>query len=211
MSGGAALPTARIEAFSDGVFGVIMTLLVIDIRLPVVEEESFHRQVPSLLLGLLPKVVSYVISFLTVAVFWISHYRLFHTIRRSDGGLLWINTLFLMLAAFIPFPTGLMGEHPGDSYVVALYGTVLMLCALTFNWMRRQARSAALHHRDLPDDVIRAGVRKSWMAPVLYLVGTLAGLQLPIVGITIFALTPLLYVLPGRFGRHSLEPAPLEE
>ncbi len=94
----------RIVNFSDGVFAIVITLLILDIRVPDIPEDLVSQELPSRILDLGPKFLSYVISFLVIAVYWQVHHRVFRPIRAYDRTLLWLNFLFLMTISFLPFP-----------------------------------------------------------------------------------------------------------
>ena len=104
------MPTSRIEAFSDGVFAIIITLLVLEIHVPQVQDKNISAALEHSLLAMTPKFLSYILSFVLVCIWWVAHHHLFHILKRSDRGLLWLNSLFLLWLAFIPFPTALMGD-----------------------------------------------------------------------------------------------------
>jgi len=97
------MPTSRIEAFSDGVFAIIITLLVLEIHVPQVQDKDISAALEHSLLAMTPKFLSYVLSFVIVCIWWVAHHHLFHVLKRSDRGLLWLNSLFLLWLAFIPF------------------------------------------------------------------------------------------------------------
>jgi TMEM175 potassium channel family protein len=101
----------RAMYFSDAVFAIAITLLVLDLRLPEVSEEQLKTELPSLVLRLAPTFLSFVITFLVIGFYWLSHHRMFHYINRYDGRLLWINILFLMSVAFLPFPTSVLSQE----------------------------------------------------------------------------------------------------
>jgi uncharacterized membrane protein len=101
----------RTMYFSDAVFAIAITLLVLDIRLPEVSEEQLKTQLPSLVLGLGSEVLGFVITFLVIGFYWLAHHRMFHYINRYDGRLLWMNILFLMSVAFLPFPTSVLSKE----------------------------------------------------------------------------------------------------
>jgi hypothetical protein len=98
----------RTVFFSDAVFAIAITLLVLDIRLPEVSEEQLRTELPILVLGLLPQFLSFVITFLVIGFYWLAHHRMFDYIEQHDGRLQWINLLFLMSVAFLPFPTSVL-------------------------------------------------------------------------------------------------------
>ncbi|MHB8896798.1 MAG: TMEM175 family protein [Candidatus Geothermincolia bacterium] len=125
----------RIMSFSDGVFAVAITLLVLSIKVPVVRTSVADQELPHKLLGLLPIFEAYIISFLVIGLFWIGHHRVFRILKRHDNGLLWLNLLFLMFIVFIPFPTALMSEYSDARvalifYAVSLAAAGLILCFL---------------------------------------------------------------------------------
>lgn len=133
-----ALPgKGRIEALTDGIFAVAMTLLVLDLRLPEARglDDAGLR---SALVALLPKLESYVISFLVLCVFWLGHHRLMHLVRGVDHLFLWRNLLFILFITFVPFTTSLMGEHRDLDDAPLVYGVnlALILAAQFLMWRR---------------------------------------------------------------------------
>ena len=117
----------RIVFFSDAVFAIAITLLVLQIEVPDIPEELVVEELGASLLALWPKYLGYVISFLSIAVFWNIHHRIFREIRGYDGTLILLNFLFLMFVAFLPFPTALLGEYGDYQLPVAIYaGTLAM-------------------------------------------------------------------------------------
>lgn len=189
------LPINRIEAFSDGIFGIIVTLLVFAFKIPEMKGPKLNPELDQFLWQLLPMIISYVISFITVAIFWVSHYQFFHWIKYSDRNLLWLNNLLLMTVAFVPFPTGLLGAYPTHSPTVILYGAVLFLASSSFTIMRLYARHSNLH-KDLSSEQLSAALHKSFIGPSLYFIGIVIGTQVPLMAITIYAIVPMLYLFP---------------
>jgi uncharacterized membrane protein len=126
------MPTSRIEAFSDGVFAIIVTLLVLEIHVPQVQGQDISAALERSLLAMAPKFLSYILSFVIVCIWWVAHHHLFHILKRSDRGLLWLNSLFLLWLAFIPFPTALMGDFPGVRLPVVCYGALTTLAGVRF-------------------------------------------------------------------------------
>jgi uncharacterized membrane protein len=108
----------RTVFFSDAVFTIAITILVLDIRVPDIQEGRVAMELPAQILGLGPKYLSCVISFLVLAVYWQAHHRVFRPFRSYDGTLVWLNFLFLMAVAFLPFPTSLLGEYSGEQVSV---------------------------------------------------------------------------------------------
>lgn len=115
----------RIVFFSDAVFAIAITLLVLEIQVPAIPEDRVSEQLATSLLALWPKYLGYVVSFLSIAVFWYIHHRIFRDIRGYDGTLILLNFLFLMFVAFLPFPTALLGEYGNNQLPVAIYAATL--------------------------------------------------------------------------------------
>jgi uncharacterized membrane protein len=117
---------SRLEAFSDGVFAIVITLLILDIRFPEVEYEQFWETFPSVL----PRILAYVMSFIIIGLYWVIHHNSMHAIKKTDRGLLWLNILLLLCISFIPFPTSLVGRYPFEAGPIMIYGGTLIACNL---------------------------------------------------------------------------------
>jgi uncharacterized membrane protein len=112
----------RLEAFSDGVFAIVITLLVLDIRIPEVD----YAHLPEALKEIGPKLLSYVMSFVVIGIYWISHHNSFQLIHKTNRPFLWMNIFLLLFVSFIPFPTSLMGRYPFQTIPVMFYGLNLL-------------------------------------------------------------------------------------
>jgi uncharacterized membrane protein len=119
----------RIIFFSDAVFAIAITLLALDIRLPVVDGSLTDTGLSQTLLAIWPRYLGYVIGFLTIGVLWMNHHQKFCLIQRYDRNLMWLNLLFLMCVAFIPFPTAMISEY-GNRTATILYAIVVTLASL---------------------------------------------------------------------------------
>src|SRR5580704_1139247 len=141
--------TARIEAFSDGVYAIAVTLLVLDVHVPDFAESTRMGGLASALAHEWPTYLAYVISFLTILIMWINHHRLFHLIRRRDHTLLILNGLLLMGIKLIPFPTALLAKYMLTDYVktatVVFAGSYLFIAVL-YNLLWRHISSRLLRH-----------------------------------------------------------------
>src|SRR6516164_7618490 len=130
--------TSRLEAFSDGVIAVIITIMVLELKVP-------RDTTLTSLLGILPQFLAYLLSFVVVAIMWVNHHHMLHIARRADARLLWSNNNLLFWMSLVPFVTAYMGNNYRDPRAVALYGAVLFCCGASFSFLR-----AAIfrHHRD---------------------------------------------------------------
>jgi uncharacterized membrane protein len=163
--------TSRLEAFSDGVLAIAITLLVIEIRPP--ELHQGERLAPALW-AQWPSYIAYLVSFLTIGVIWLNHHRVFTQVARVDGPLLLLNLNLLLWTGLIPFPTAVVAEHLGDGgeaarTAAALYCGVLLLMGLAFGalfaWVTHTDR---LLDRPLPPGVVRAARRRFMLGLVVY-------------------------------------------
>ena len=196
MSMSAGSDTSRIEAFSDGVFAIAITLLVIEIGVPHVEGTT--------LLGALveqwPSYLGYVISFLQIGVIWANHHNRFRFIVRSDHILLFLNILFLMCVAFIPFPTALLADYlqgTERSTAGAIYAGTLAVTAVFFTllWLYAAA-NYRLVDRNLDPSLLRAMTRRFVAGMVAYLVTFLLAFVNVTASLFLIVVLALLFVLP---------------
>jgi len=157
--------TARVEAFSDGVFAIAITLLVLEIRVP----PSSDRRLVAELVKLWPSYLAFLASFMTIGIMWLNHHRMFTLIKKSDDGLIVVNLLLLMGVTFIPFPTALVAEHLHRAEGVAsgvLYASSFTAIAIVFNLMWRYAVRQKLCAADLD---VHAITRQYAVGPLMYL------------------------------------------
>jgi len=127
---GTALTKDRLEALADGVFAIVMTLLVLDLRVPEIAGSPAGAELSQRLFGLWPHFFAYVVSFLVLGIFWINHHFMFEHIERSNSRLAWINILFLMFVALIPFSTSMLGRYRLEQVTAIAYGLNLLLILL---------------------------------------------------------------------------------
>jgi len=132
-SGQSALSTSRLETLTDGIFAIAMTLLVLNLQIPQIPAALVAARLPHQLEALWPKVLSFILSFIVVGVYWVGHHNQFHYIRRVDRSFMWINILFLLAIAFIPFSAGLLGTYVRQQVVVAIYGLNLVAVGATLS------------------------------------------------------------------------------
>ncbi len=200
-SGG--LSTSRIEALTDGVFAVVMTLLVLDLKVPVLTGPEAAAELPGKLLELWPKFLSFTLSFVIAGVYWVGHHNQFHFIRRSDRVLLWINLLFMLCVAFVPFSSALLGDYPGQQVAVMVYGINLICigCVLYSHWWYATADHRLVDH-DIDPHAVWLAKRRILIAPVAYTLAIILSFFGTAVSLVIYLLVPLVYIAPGNVDRH---------
>lgn len=189
-----SMSTHRIEALADGVFAIVMTLLVFDLRVP----EVAVADLPRALFGLWPKFLGYVVSFVLLGIYWVGHRNQFNFVKRADQNFHWLNILFFGMVCLVPFSTGLVSRYPHTWLVVAVYGLNLIMIGvcLFLIWTYATYRFH-LVDQNLPQPVMRLARQRSLLAPACYLVAILVGLINPTYSLFIYALVPLLYIFPG--------------
>ena len=143
---------------------------------------------------LIPKVVSFVLTFVMICIHWVSHHYFFRQIGRVTIELVWLNNLFLLWICFLPFPTAMLGDHPTDQFPVLLYGVDSLLCALTFYAFRSYANYAKLFEEENSKAL---GPRRSIPAITLYGLSILLAFVNVYLSLACFLVVPLLYFVPN--------------
>jgi uncharacterized membrane protein len=185
-----AMGTSRLEAFSDGVIAVIITIMVLELKVP-------RDSTLASLRSMAPQFLSYVLSYLVVAIMWVNHHHILHAARRADARLLWSNNLLLFWMSLVPLVTAFMGNNHRDPRVVALYGVVMSLCSAAFALLRTVI---AQHHTDNPElfEYHRRMRFKNLYSLFLYAVSVPLAFVDVRISFCIFAFVPLSYFLPER-------------
>ena len=193
-----AIPTARIETLTDGVFAIVMTVLVFNFHTPlkdVVEKFGLLHELATLI----PNLIGYIITFVILGVLWVGHHNQFFYIRRADRVLLWINIFFMMVVALLPFSAQLLSEYGQDSVSIIIYNINLILAEvlLFLHWWYATSDHHLLGQRLEPQ--IRTMVVRRILTPaVLYFVAILIAFVSVQASIVIDILVPIIYVAPTR-------------
>jgi uncharacterized membrane protein len=163
------LDLERVLFFSDAVFAIAITLLVLDLRIPDLPDHADAGQIANALREAMPRIFAWVLSFATIGLYWMAHWRKFRAIERMDDRLVVINLVLLGVIAFVPFPTGLMGEHGDQPIVVVLYAVTLALAGLlgTASWI--YARRAGLTRADVDERHLKLSAYRGITVPVVML------------------------------------------
>jgi uncharacterized membrane protein len=187
---------SRVETFSDGIFAIIITLLVLEIKVPHIHDYHSDAELLTALLELFPKFIGWVISFFTIAVIWVNHHKIFKQIKELDNGVFWWNAFLLLWCTFIPFPTAVLGDYPNNLTSVVLYGLVMALMALGFTLMRLYAirtKNVLGDHVDVTQ--FKKGTRLSLLfGPVMYLIGILLGFIHPYMAFAVYLSIPIYFI-----------------
>jgi uncharacterized membrane protein len=193
------LSPARIETLCDGVFAIAMTILVLELHAP---EPGPAVDLASRLVDLWPKIAGYAVSFVILGTLWVGHHYQFHFIRRSNRALLWINILFLLFVSFLPFATALVGSFPRERAAVLTYGVTLMgagLCLLA-QWEYAN-QGGRLVEAGTDPAVVKAVRARVLAGTACYAVALAIATASPRTALALFAIMPLLYLVPTRIDR----------
>ncbi len=180
---------SRLEAFSDGMIAIIITIMVLELKVP-------HEATLASLASVLPVLMSYVLSFVYLAIYWNNHHHMIHTVRHVTGPILWANMHLLFWLSLVPFTTGWVGENQFASVPLALYGCVLLMAACAYYILARQIMVS-----QGPDSLLRRALGRNWkgkMSPVAYLIAIPTSLVWPLGALAIFAGVALVWLVPDR-------------
>jgi len=183
------MPKSRLEAFSDGVLAIIITIMVLDLHIP-------RGQELSALLPLLPVFLCYVLSFVYIGIYWNNHHHMLHAAKRVSGGVLWANLHLLFWLSLLPFVTGWMGENSFAAIPTALYGGVLLMAATAY-WILARALIAAEGTESMLAKAIGRD-RKGVLSIALYAVAIPLALVSRWPALGIFVLVALMWLVPDR-------------
>ena len=181
--------TSRLEAFSDGVLAIIITIMVLELKVP-------HAGDLAALRPLLPVLLSYVLSFVYIGIYWSNHHHMLHVTRRVSGGVLWANLHLLFWLSLVPFVTAWMGENHFAATPTALYGVVLLMAAIAY-WVL-QRRILAGEGRD---SVLRTAIGvdlKGKISPILYLIAIPSAFIHQWIAGAIYVGVALMWLVPDR-------------
>lgn len=179
----------RLEAFSDGVLAIVITIMVLELKVP--HDDSWQA-----LKELLPVFLSYVLSFIYVAIYWNNHHHMLHAIQKINGSILWANSHLLFWLSLIPFATGWMGENHFTAIPVALYGFVLFMAGLAYYILAHSL--TRLHGKDSTISKAIGTDRKGILSVVIYAVAIVAAFLNPLISITLYVAVTFMWIIPDK-------------
>ncbi|MGZ3724800.1 MAG: TMEM175 family protein [Pseudobdellovibrio sp.] len=179
----------RLEAFSDGVLAIIITIMVLELKVP-------HGDTFESLLPMLPWFLSYVISFIYVGIYWNNHHHMIHTSQKVNGAILWANMHLLFWLSLVPFATSWMGENHFSSIPVLIYGIILLLAAAAYWILQNLIIKSQGAHSVLSKAIGRD--LKGKLSPIIYLVAILCSCWWPSIALSLYVLVALIWVVPDQ-------------
>jgi uncharacterized membrane protein len=177
----------RLEAFSDGVIAIIITIMVLELKAP-------HEAGIDALKPLLPVFLSYVLSFIYVAIYWNNHHHMLHTVKHVSGGILWANLHLLFWLSLFPFATAWLGENHGGPAPTGFYGVILLMAAIAYYILQRMIIA-----RQGRDSLLAVAIGSDWkgkLSPVLYTVGIALAFFWPWASKGLYAAVALIWLVP---------------
>jgi len=201
------ITTQRVEAFSDGVFAIAITLLILEIKIP--DHDSLaNRSLSTYLWGLWPKYFAYLFSFIIIGIFWANHHYIFKLYKRTDHTFNLLNVFFLMTISFLPFPTAIFGEYIEDpthrNTAVSFYALGLMLPSFAWllMWLYASNRRRLIDER-LTENFVRYLTRVFIVSNLFYFLALLISFFNPIATIVLIVVLALVYLMPPKKPEYS--------
>ncbi len=179
----------RLEAFSDGVIAIIITIMVLELKVP-------HGADLAALQPLIPVLGSYVLSFIYVGIYWNNHHHMLHAASRVSGAVLWANLHLLFWLSLIPFVTGWMGENHFATMPVAAYGVILFMCAIAYRLLAHCLTGQHGENRELAEAL--GSDKKGWLSLVFYALGIMLAFVHAWLGFSIYIAVALIWFIPDR-------------
>ncbi|HLZ96884.1 MAG TPA: TMEM175 family protein [Steroidobacteraceae bacterium] len=183
------MSSGRLEAFSDGVIAIIITIMVLELKVP-------RGDTVDALIPLVPVLLSYVLSFIYVGIYWNNHHHMLHATGAVTGRILWANLHLLFWLSLFPVTTAWVGENPRASAPAALYGVVLLMAAIAY-WILQQCIIASQG----ANSILKKAVGGDWkgkVSPSLYAAGIAAAFRSPLLAQAVYLLVALLWFIPDR-------------
>jgi uncharacterized membrane protein len=199
-AGTGSLGTERIAAFSDGVIAIIITIMVLELKLP--EAAAKDEVWSGFLAPLAPKLAIYALSFVIVGALWVNHHQLLAVVRRATPQLMWMNLLLLFFMSLIPLATGFLGEHPQLARAISFYALIMTLSSAVFGLLRYLLGRMPDHNRG-HIQFRRATLVRSFTGTLLYATAAIAAPLSPIAALALLAFVPAMFNLPMLFQRYQ--------
>ena len=196
------MASGRLEALGDGIFSVAMTVLVIELGVPLVQGNTWADFMNELNKYWSP-FLCYIISFVVLGIMWFGHRMMFEYISRTNRYFIYFGVLFYSVVCFVPFSTNFLAHNLLKWHAILIYGLNLSLCNITLyvQWTYG-IRKPTLMERELPEEVRKEAKLLFLLSPVVYSIAIALSFFIPVASIIIFAITPLIYLIPNKLDKH---------
>jgi uncharacterized membrane protein len=201
--------SARIEAFSDGVIAIIITLMILEIKIPDLHKNPIGYNMWLALKPMVPNILAYLLSFVMLGIYWVNHHNFFHKIESADRRLLWLNLNLLFWFSLIPIPTAIMGEEPLRPESCLLYGAIQFLCSASFTYMGIYANKKELFTGKVPVEIRKKNMQRNRLSLFLYLLAMGLSYVSVFISYTIFAYIAAMFFMPKLGIIQDSKPAPV--
>jgi len=210
--------TSRVEIFSDGVMAIIITIMVLELKLPELNENKNEYDIKKHIIELLPHFGAYVFSFIMIGILWTNHHNLFHLLEKTNNFLLGQNLFLLFWMSLIPFVTGIIGANPFLPASTALYGFIMLMISLTLTFMRAYTIKKGLVHTDDEGEsnkkikkVFVKSKTHSYIGSVAYLLSIPLAFVSIYLSFSCFIIPIILFLLPAKIDEEKLEERIIEK
>jgi uncharacterized membrane protein len=199
----------RLESLADGLFAIVMTLLVLELSVPVITGSSVSSELTGKLIELWPKALTYILSFILLGLVWGDHHAMFHYVVRSDGKLAWMNIILLMFVALVPFSTSLLGNYSGTRVAAVIYGINFMII-LGMHWLtwRYINRESTLTDKAIETTYVVRWKKGYLFGCISYSIGICIAFINPVASICVYAFLALISIIamiePKLFSRKRI-------
>ncbi len=182
---------SRLEAFSDGVLAIIITIMILELKIP--EGTSLQALKP-----LWPALCSYILSFVFIGIYWVNHHHLLHTVKRVNGAIMWANLFLLFCLSLVPFVTGWMGASNFDKITVAAYGALLLFCGVAFTILANAIKKTYTKETGITLALAKSKP-KTTLSTLLYMVSIPTALYIsPLLSALLFATVSVMWIVPSK-------------
>ncbi|HXL58195.1 MAG TPA: TMEM175 family protein [Chitinophagaceae bacterium] len=179
----------RVEAFSDGVMAIIITVMLLEIKVP-------HGDELNLLKPVVPVFISYILSFIYLGIYWNNHHHMMHSVQHVNGKVLWANTHLLFWLSLIPFATGWMGENNFTKWPVILYGTILLMCGVAYYILSQTL--IGLHGKNSTIANAIGSDKKGKLSVVIYAFAIALSFINPWIGMALYTIVAAMWIIPDK-------------
>lgn len=180
----------RLEAFSDGVIAIILTIMILELKIP-------HSTSWSEIYALYPYFIPYILSFLFIAIYWVNHHHLIHTLKKVNYKILWSNNVLIFFLSLVPWATGFMGENHFEKNSVIVYTIICLLPALAFSVLSKSILSSDVTNSDVIN-VLNSMKKKEFFSQILYGIAIIFSFFIPIVSLICIFVVSCSWIIPNK-------------